>query len=177
MASERVSSFLRQRGAAAVLASLFLGGGLCTAVVIMRPRSRLLRNDPTSKSIRCGVLSELGRCRGGVGISFRACCTTFDTELIGTGRMGEGRPCIRAPTRSLKPLYRSVGLRKTALCVTIEGEGFVMIRRKASEDFKGERAKVFKVLPQLSAVSPNPLVICGMAERDKVLVRKYRQYM
>ncbi len=91
--------------------------------------------------------------------------------------MGEGRPCIRAPTRSLKPLYRSVGLRKTALCVTIEGEGFVMIRRKASEDFKGERAKVFKVLPQLSAVSPNPLVICGMAERDKVLVRKYRQYM
>jgi len=139
MASERVSSFLRQRGAAAVLALLFLGGGLCKAVVIiLRPRSRLLRNDPTSKSIRYGVLSELGRCRGGVGISFRACCTTFDTELIETGRTGEGWPCIRASTWSLKPVYRSGGLRKTALCVTIEGEGFVMIRRKASEDFKGK---------------------------------------
>jgi len=63
-------------------------------------------------------------------------------------------------------LYRSVGLREAPLSVTIEGEGFVIIRRKTSEDFKGERAKVSKVVPGPSAVSYNPLVICGKAEKN-----------
>jgi len=46
-------------------------------------------------------------------------------------------------------------MRKTALGVIIEGEGFVL-RSKASEDFKCEKGEGLEVLPDLSAVLDKP---------------------